>query len=485
MAGIHARSASGKLENNDKDLKHQHFVTGQKAGPHRRALDTFALGLYQVATDVVEAGSDNNLVILTAHAARPGDFLRIDSSANGIQEYEVPIDEVPSANSLRLGTVLSAALAAGDAVTILRPITPRLSSTGATLTTLDPSPINFRKDGAVQEVVEDTATPANNQPLPVKLMGVNGTLNLTANDLDISSSHTEDSIAIGDGVDLLAINADGSINIGSSSLPTGAATAARQDLQTTELQEIEADVEAMSAKLPATLGQKAMAASLAVVIASDQSAVPVSGPLTDAQLRATAVPVSGPLTDAQLRATAVPVSGPLTDTQLRATAVPVSISSSALPTGAATEAKQDTGNASLANIDTDLGAPADGAVSNPALSGSVIALLKGLLTLITSTNTKLDTLDVNTSSELSAFETLTAAAAATTMTAPAGARYMIIQNSTDAASSLRFTPASGTPTATSGFFLGQGQSTSQMPAGSVKVISTDGGAIDCTVLWFV
>lgn len=63
---------------------------------------------------------------------------------------------------------------------------------------------------------------------------------------------------------------------------------------------------------------------------------PVSGPLTDAQLRATAVPVSGsvtatgPLTDTQLRATPVPVSGsvtatgPLTDTQLRATAVPVS-----------------------------------------------------------------------------------------------------------------------------------------------------------------
>jgi hypothetical protein len=60
------------------------------------------------------------------------------------------------------------------------------------------------------------------------------------------------------------------------------------------------------------------------------TAMPVSGPLTDTQLRATAVPVSGtvtatgPLTDAQLRATAVPVSGPLTDTQLRATAVPVS-----------------------------------------------------------------------------------------------------------------------------------------------------------------
>lgn len=60
-----------------------------------------------------------------------------------------------------------------------------------------------------------------------------------------------------------------------------------------------------------------------------QATQPVSGPLTDTQLRATALPVSGPLTDAQLRATALPVSGPLTDTQLRATALPISNSAGA------------------------------------------------------------------------------------------------------------------------------------------------------------
>lgn len=81
---------------------------------------------------------------------------------------------------------------------------------------------------------------------------------------------------------------------------------------------------------------KTLAISATGAAKVDGSAVtqPVSGPLTDAQLRATAVPVSGTvatggLTDAQLRATAVPVSGTvatggLTDTQLRATAVPVS-----------------------------------------------------------------------------------------------------------------------------------------------------------------
>lgn len=44
-------------------------------------------------------------------------------------------------------------------------------------------------------------------------------------------------------------------------------------------------------------------------------------------------PVTGPVTDSQLRAAAVPVSGPLTDTQLRAATLPVSLAS--LPTLAA------------------------------------------------------------------------------------------------------------------------------------------------------
>jgi len=63
-----------------------------------------------------------------------------------------------------------------------------------------------------------------------------------------------------------------------------------------------------------------------------QTTQPVSGPATDAQLRATPVPVTMSntlaLTDTQLRATPVPITMSntlaLTDTQLRATAVPVS-----------------------------------------------------------------------------------------------------------------------------------------------------------------
>lgn len=110
---------------------------------------------------------------------------------------------------------------------------------------------------------------------------------------------------------------------------TGLATEATQLLNEAHLAAIEVSTDnidvstaSIDTKTPA-LGQATMANSSPVVIASDQSAVPVTGPLTDAELRATPVDVLGPLTDTELRATPVPVSGPLTDTQLRATPVDV------------------------------------------------------------------------------------------------------------------------------------------------------------------
>jgi hypothetical protein len=105
------------------------------------------------------------------------------------------------------------------------------------------------------------------------------------------------------------------VSVASLPLPTGAAT--------------QASLASVDSKL-ASLGQKAMVGSVPVALASDQPAIPVSGPATDVELRATPLPVSGPVTDAQIRATPVPVSGtvtatgPVTDTELRATPVPVS-----------------------------------------------------------------------------------------------------------------------------------------------------------------
>src|SRR3990167_9895543 len=57
------------------------------------------------------------------------------------------------------------------------------------------------------------------------------------------------------------------------------------------------------------------------------------------------------------------LKAPLTDTELRAVAVPVSAASLPLPSGAATGAKQDTGNTSLSSIDGKITAVNTGAVS--------------------------------------------------------------------------------------------------------------------------
>lgn len=70
------------------------------------------------------------------------------------------------------------------------------------------------------------------------------------------------------------------------------------------------------------------------------------------------IPVSGPLTNAQLRAAEVPVSGPITDAQLRAAAVPVSIAPA------------------------QLGAPADG-VSQLAGGSGLYGWLSGILSRLT------------------------------------------------------------------------------------------------------
>jgi hypothetical protein len=201
-------------------------------------------------------------------------------------------------------------------------------------------------------------------------------------------------------------------------LPTGAATSAKQPALGT--------AGTPSADVLTVQGVTSMTA-----LKVDGSAVtqPVSGPLTDTQIRATALPVSGtfwPATQpvsgtvtanagtgtmavsgtfwqatqpvsgtvtANAGSGTMAVSGPLTDTQIRATALPVSgtffqatqpISAAALPlpSGAATSAKQPAlGTAGTASADvlTVQGAASmtalkvDGSAATQPVSGTVTA----------------------------------------------------------------------------------------------------------------
>ncbi len=321
-------SYSGKLQDLS-DTSHERlqrrFATVLPIGSNRAALDVISQGYFLVgaADRVVEAGSDSKQIVLTAHDIKVGDLIRIKTSANGILEVEVGVKSILDANTVLLDGVLSDDLAAADTFDILRSVPQRFDSTGASLASVVSPPMQFTLNGAAQNVIEDTITPSNNKPLPVKLLDVTGDINITAGDLNVQLSHSggsADSVQIGDGTEIALVNASGELQVSDDTartslssvdgklpaslgqkamaaslavviasdqsdisvtattmpLPTGAATAANQATLIAKDFATETTLAAQSAKLPATLGQKAEVASLSVVLASDQSAVPIS-----------------------------------------------------------------------------------------------------------------------------------------------------------------------------------------------------------------
>jgi hypothetical protein len=128
------------------------------------------------------------------------------------------------------------------------------------------------------------------------------------------------------------------------------------------------------------------------------------------------------------------------------------------------------------------------AAALPLPSGAATdAKLDSIITAIGSTNTKLDSIELNTSPEFNSHQTQTVtSASAVTFTAPANAKRMVIQNSLEAGGPIRFTASAGTPSFSSGFYLGVGQSTSEIPSGSFKAIALNAGEDgNVTVIWFV
>lgn len=236
-----------------------------------------AVYVYEVGTDAVEAGSTETVINATAHAARKGDVIRITSGA--LDNTEVKVFDV-TANTIQLCEKLNSAPAAAVTFQILRAKYPVVTEDGFISVTVTPSPVAFVLDTVDTEVNEDTVTPANSRPLPVKLMndsGVEFGTNTAPIRIDPVGT-TAQPITDNGG----SITIDGSVSVTSSALPTGAAT--------------EATLSSIDGKTPALVSGR--------------------------------VPVDG--------------SG---------VTQPISAASLPLPTGAATSALQTSGNASLTSID--------------------------------------------------------------------------------------------------------------------------------------
>lgn len=374
MSGIKGYPTQQKLSHSNQSSRHD-FVTAQPADAGlRQSLDVHARFAYRVGSPTVARTAAANtgnpsdgggtIVYDTSTPARVGDFVRFETGQAA--RLEISIVDV-STNHFVLGAKLPSTLVpvATDTFFIMRYVTQLTDENGQQIVVATPGPVQFVLNGSDVEVEQDTGTPANSNPLPVRQLNTSGVafnaatlaeqqLQTTAlaavnasldaiEAVDFATEAKQDNIitelqVIGgaintdgtaagadgyliggtDGANFQSMSVDSSgrpnVNVIASALPTGAATEAKQDSQITELQnieldveaavieltalntvdfateakqdsqitelqDIEADIESMSSKLPATLGQKAMAASLAVVLASDQSALPVRSPV--------------------------------------------------------------------------------------------------------------------------------------------------------------------------------------------------------------
>lgn len=260
---------------------------------------------------------------------------------------------------------------------------------------------------------------------------------------------------------LTDINGRLSVDVNSSALPSGAATSANQTTANGILTTIDTDTGniatstgSIDSKLANDFGSSAGAVRTAAQVGNAGGAADFAAGNASAQtLRVVVATDQSPIPASQ--------SGTWNINNVSGTV--------SLPTGASTLAEQQEQTANIGDV-------TDAAVTNPASSASVIAALKGLL----SYQADYPILDTTQT------QTVDATVGGITFTAPAGARHMIIQNSLEAGGAVRFRASAETPTASSGFYLGVGQSTSLMPAGTFKAIRTGGSNEDgnVTVIWF-
>lgn len=271
-------------------LSQQNYNTVTPLGSDKHGIDVAPKAIFpitgatetpisvEIIKDPISGKLQQHIDFGAATGLREGDVLRFDSGT--LISVEAPIILAPSSDVVVIPMILQNITT--STCLFMRYVTLTLNSAGSLVTTAGPleylhnavstqveidtgTPANnkplptgiyFELNGVQQQVIEDTGTPANNAPLPVKLTSVTGDINITANDLNVQTSHLGagfDSMRIGNGTNLMDVNAS--------------------------LEALVHDTDALAelvlidAKLPATLGSKADAASLAVTQSTEDKVV--------------------------------------------------------------------------------------------------------------------------------------------------------------------------------------------------------------------
>lgn len=377
-----------KERETSRDVPQDH-VTAQPIREKQWGKDVVAhLAIVNIGTDAVEADSSQFLIKATAHVAKVGDVIKFTSG--NLADQEVKVIKVDT-DSFEIGELLSEAPTASDTFDIFRHTFLQASADGSLNVNAVQTPVKFVLDGAEQEVTEDTVTPSNNAPLPVKLTSVTGDINITAGDLNVQTSHSganPDSMQIGDGTETLSITASGEAETSDASTHTklDSANATLTSLDgkdyatETTLAALAAEDFATQTTLAALLVELQAKADLSETQPVSAASLPLpSGASTEAKQDAAITQLTS--IAGEDFATQTTLAALLVELQAKADLAetqPVSAASLPLPTGAATEAtlssldgKDFATQTTLAALLTELQAKADLSETQPVSAASL------------------------------------------------------------------------------------------------------------------
>lgn len=332
---------------NQKKKGQSQFKTIQSVGSSQFGAPIVQKSLYDV-TELPQSivsvsdiyGQDGQLsywkIEILGHTAVVGNVLRMITGT--LKSFEFEIVSIVDANNFYIFPISPTAPIAAETAKIMAWVTSKSDDEGNVVVNLGPA--QFIKDSVIEQVTEDTVDPANNLAMPSSLFIYKDGTQYPVN---IDTGTPANTV----GIPVILTGASGPVNI----------TAGDLNVQLTDL----------GANFDATrIGDGS--GNYVGVNASNEALVhdtDLLAKLTSLEAKdfATQTTLAALLTELNLKAD-------LTETQ------PVSMATLPLPTGSATEAKQDIGNSSLSSIDgklttlnaTDFATSANQDTANTSLS---------------------------------------------------------------------------------------------------------------------
>jgi hypothetical protein len=381
----------------------EQYVTVNPAGKDKFGLDVLHKNFYPltpVAQDILDyvpsSSAPTGVLEVTAHGARLGDSIRFIDGANN--RVEVPILNIVDADHITIyKPSVDTIVPNTDKLFILRPISPTADEDGNLIVAVTVPPIQYTEDGVPVTVNIDTLVPADSTPLPTAVFGNDG----VKADVSQNSSNANYSLNVKDS-DVLVELADQTAELVDINSELDTVSGLLTDIETntagtvTELQSVNTELDTQSGLLTDI---KTNTLDIPNVIAAEGGTQPSKGMVVmghtgagivkhilvdtngiqSVNVNNSALPTGGATAANQVTGNthtadipnvigtdggSVPskaiMIGGTDGTNFQAIsvdatgAVNTNIGTVALPTGASTEAKQDTGNTSLANIETDI-----------------------------------------------------------------------------------------------------------------------------------